>query len=128
VDEQTVMQLVAGIASGARELMVAHAAQLQAEVRRETARAVTAGIFAATAVGLALVAALFLLVALVQVLVELLGWPASASWAAVAGLMIVVGLILAAIARQRWTETHLIPIHTLKSMRESWSWIMRPRN
>jgi hypothetical protein len=117
----TFTEIISGIASGARELAAAHAAQLQSEVRHGAAQAQSAGLFMAAGLLLAGLGAVFLLVAVVMVLIEVLLWPAWVSWlvVGVAGAAIGAALLLA--GRQQWSEVHLIPEHTLHSVRESLS-------
>jgi len=117
----TFTEMISGIASGARDLAAAHAAQLQGEVRREAARAQSAGLFLAAGLVLAALGAIFLLVAVVMVLVEVLLWPAWVSWLVVGLAGAGIGVALLLVGRRQWSEVHLIPEHTLHSVRESLS-------
>jgi len=117
----TFTEMISGIASGARELAAAHAEQLQSEVRREAARAQSAGILMAAGLVLVGLGAIFLLVAVVMVLIEVLLWPAWVSWLVVALVGAGNGVALLLTGRHQWSEVHLIPEHTLHSVRESLS-------
>jgi len=120
-------QLVNGIASDAKDLAAAHAAQLQHEVSREVSNAGAAGARMAAGLALAGLGGIFLMVAIVMVLIELLLWPAWASWAVVGALTAGAGLALWALGRQRWAEVHFVPEQTLHSVRESLSCLTTTR-
>jgi uncharacterized membrane protein len=117
----TWVELVADIASGARELAAAHAAQLQSEVREETRRAQSAGVLMAGGLLIAGLGAVFLMVAIVMALIEALLWPAWAAWLTVGAIGAGIGLAAWAVGRRQWSAVHFLPEQTLQSVRESLS-------
>jgi hypothetical protein len=119
--EPTFVGLIGEIATGARDLAAAHGAQLREEVRTEAGRAGTAGIqlFAGAIIGA--VGAVFLLVAVVMVLIEVLGWPAWAGWLVVGAFLAAAGLIFCALGYRRWSEVRFVPERTIHSFMESMS-------
>jgi hypothetical protein len=126
-NDQTIVQLVSGIGTSAKDLLSAHGTQLKAEVREQATQAALATAAVAGAAFCLVLAGAFLLVALVNVLIEFLGWPPSASWAAVGALIGVLGIVLGLLARRHWQHFNLLPTGTLRSMQESWSWIINHR-
>jgi hypothetical protein len=126
-NDQTLVQLVSGIGTSAKDLLSAHGAQLQAEVKQQATQAAWATAALAGAAFFLVLAGAFLLVALVNVCIEFLEWPPSASWAAVGTLIGVLGVVCGLVARQHWQHTNLLPTSTLRSMQESWSWIINHR-
>jgi uncharacterized membrane protein YqjE len=120
-DGPTFVEMMAGIASGARELVAAHAAQFQSEMREEAARAKSAGLLMESGLALAGLGAIFLLMAVVMMLTEALLWPAWAAWLIVGAIGASAGLVIWALGRQKWTGIHFLPEETLHSVRESLS-------
>lgn len=121
--QPTIVEMMAGIGTGAKELAAAHAEQFREEVSAESSRATSAiALIAAgcTAVGIGLI---FTLVALVMVLIERLGWSAWSAWLAVAAGAVLIGVPVGLTGYRRLQQVHVIPRDTLESVRESLSWI-----
>jgi hypothetical protein len=115
----TLVETVAEVASGARELVAAHAAQLQTEVRQEMDRAKSAGLLMQGGLAFAGLGAVFLLMSIAMKLIEDHLWPAWAAWLVVGAIVAGGGLILWAVGRRQWAEVHFLPEKTLHSVRES---------
>jgi hypothetical protein len=119
--DATFVGLIGDIATGARDLAAAHAVQLREEVRTEVGRAGTAGIELIAGVILGALGGIFLLVAVVMVLIEVVGWPAWVAWLVVGGILAIVGLLLGAIGYRQWSEVRFVPERTIHSFMESLS-------
>lgn len=123
----TFVETLAGIGAGAKDLAAAHVEQFRAEITAEgsqarTAVAKIAGGGAAIAVGL-----VFAAFAAVHVLVEHLGWYTWASYLTVAGLALAIGLPIWYAGHRRLGQVNVIPEASIKSLRESLSWIANKR-
>lgn len=121
--EPTVVELIAGVATGARDLATAHLAQMKAEMAKEVGRARFAALTLESAVGVCLIGIGLMLIALVFALIEQAGWPAWAAWLAVGGGTTIIGGTLLAIGLLKLSAIHPVPRHSLQSIRESLRWI-----
>lgn len=114
-------KLVRDVAGGFRELFAAHAEQWRAEIRHETEQARKAGVRLAIGSALSGVGAVFVLLAAVWALQELLLWPAWAAWFAVGSVLTVGGLGLVTIGMKRFERVQWLPDRAWQSMQETWS-------
>jgi len=121
--EPTVVELIAGVASGARDLAAAHSAQMKAELASEMARARSASILLAIGSVFSMIGLGFMLVALVDVLTVQAQWPAWAAWLAVGGGATMIGGTLLAVGLPKLKSVRRMPTRSLQSIRESLQWI-----
>ncbi len=121
--DPTFVELLAGVATGARDLASAHAAQLREELSADACRGLSAAITLATGVTLSAVGAVFMLVAVVFTLTDVVGWPPWAAWLTVGGLVLAAGAATIAAGIKLWKSYEIIPDQTIRSMGESLSWI-----
>jgi len=121
----TFVELVSDIASGAKDLANAHGQQLKEEVKTEVNKAKTAIILLALGSFLALAGGAFLMIALVNVLIEVAQWPAWASWLTVGGVIFVGGVVAIVAGISVWNSFRAVPDRTLRSIQESLSWISK---
>ncbi len=121
--EPTFSELLAGVASGARELASAHAAQLRAELCADARRGCSAAITLASGGLLCVLGAVFMLVALVHTLINVLNWSPWAAWLTIGGLITIGGASLIAVGVNLWKSYQMVPDDSIRSMGESLSWI-----
>lgn len=114
-------RLVGQMAGGFRELFAAHAEQWRAEIAHETEQARKAGVRLAIGSALSGVGAVFVLLAAVWGLQEILLWPAWAAWFAVGSIAAVSGIGLAVIGMRRFERVQWLPDRAWQSMQETWS-------
>ena len=126
VGEQATTRLMADIADDAGSLVTDTANLLHAELRdgvKETggwAMATAAGVVVLTiGVLFALISGVYALNANVPAL------PLWACWLIVGGGMLVIGGVLSAVGVNRLSRVNLVPTRTLKSLSESWSWLVK---
>lgn len=119
----TMVELIAGIATDARDLAAAHTAQIKAEVNAQVSRAKSAAVLLAIGAFVGAIGITFLAIALVNVLVEQAGWSAWAAWLAVGGGATVIGGTLLAGGSVQLKEVRPIPTRSLQSIRESFRWM-----
>jgi len=122
-NEPTLVELIAGVATGARDLAAAHAEQLRSEVSTEAARGQSALVALAVGGMLSSIGIAFVLIALVRVLVEFAAWPEWAAWLMVGGTVIALGAMIIAAGAALWKSVRVVPDHTIRSVQESMSWI-----
>jgi hypothetical protein len=126
VGEQSTKVLVADIADDAGSLVTDTANLLHAELRDGVKE--TGGWAMATAAGVVLltIGVLFALISGVYALnANVPSLPLWACWLIVGGCMLVVGGILSALGVNRLSRVNLVPTRTLKSLSESWSWLVK---
>lgn len=126
VGEQSTKVLVADIADDAGSLVTDTANLLHAELREGVKE--TGGWATATVAGgvLLTIGVLFALISGVYALnANVPGLPLWACWLIVGGGMLVVGGVLAAVGVNRLSRVNLVPTRTLKSLSESWSWLVK---
>ncbi|CAN5242759.1 hypothetical protein BH11PLA2_BH11PLA2_10020 [soil metagenome] len=123
--QQSYTHLAAGIASGTRELVAAHAEQMGHEVKTEADRATTVvGYFSAagTLLGIGFVCGI---VAVTQLLQERYGLSGTASWGITSLITLLCGIVMLTVARQQLMNVHWFPKQSLKSLQESLIWVTR---
>ena len=121
--DETFVEMVAGIATEARNLAAAHADQMKAEMALEMTRARSAAIILATGVLLGVIGVVFVLVAFVPLLVEKAGWPEWAAWFVEGAVLLAIAGTVLAIAVQRLGKLSAMPKKSLLSIHESLKWI-----
>lgn len=126
VGEQSTTKLVADIADDAGSLVTDTANLLHAELRDGVKE--TAGWAAAAVAGVVMltIGVLFALISGVYALNENVpSLPLWACWLIVGGGMLVVGVVLSVLGVNRLSRVNLVPTRTLKSLSESWSWLVK---
>jgi len=124
VGEQTT-RLVADIAEDAGTLLTQHANLLHAEMREGLKAARWWALAAACGLVALLLGALFTAIAAVHGLQRATGWDEWACWLTVGGSLLVIGCVLAAIGAKYLVGMSLIPNRTIKSLSETWSWLVK---
>ena len=119
------VNLLADMASGAKELVAAHAEQLHEEVKADAGRATSAMSLFAAAGSLMGIGFAFTLFTIVHLLRDRYGLSDTFAWALTAGSTLVAGVIVLIIARLQLSTVRLLPVHTLHSIQESLSCITR---
>ncbi len=126
VGEESTKQLVSNIADDAGNLLVQHANLLKAEMRdgmRQTQWWVLAAGVGSVLLVTGMVFALAGGVLALHEYVPSLGlW---ACWLIVGGAMVLVGGAAAAVGFRHLATLSLIPTRTMKSLSESWSWLVK---
>jgi hypothetical protein len=125
VGEKSTPTLVAQIADDAGNLLTQHASLLQAEVRDGVRQA--GGLFAALIAGgvMVLLGILFTAFAGVYGLQEATHLPLWACWLIVGGSLLVLGGIAAVVGGLGLTKINFVPTRTIKSLSETWSWLVK---
>ncbi len=117
--------LAGEVASGARELAVAHGEQLKTEIKTHAIAATTAVAGLILGAVLAVLGLIFALVSVVFVLIQYASLTPAAAWGIVAGAIFVIGAIIAAVMWTKLKHANLVPRQTLNSIQESLQWITR---
>lgn len=125
VGEKSTPTLVAQIADDAGNLLTQHASLLQAEVRDGARQA--GGLFAALIVGgvMSILGILFLAFAGVYGLQDATNLPLWACWLIVGGSLLITGGTAAVIGGFNLTKINFVPTRTIKSLSETWSWLVK---
>lgn len=125
VGEQTTTKLVADIADDAGSLFTDTASLFQAEVRDVARQA--GGLVAALMAGgvMAVLGILFTGISGVYGLQDATNLPLWACWLIVGGSLLVLGGIAAGVGGFSLTKINFIPTRTLKSLSETWSWLVK---
>lgn len=124
--DQSIADVIRSTIHDAQALVQSEIALAKAELRQEVRRVGTgAALMAAAAVG-ALIALIFLLTAIAWSIPVLLEWPAWTGFALVGAVVLLVAIMLAMMARNRFnTERHL-PL-TTDTLRENMQWTRAPK-
>ena len=126
VGEETTQKLVTDIADDAGNLLVQHANLLKAEVRdgmRQTQWWVLAAVVGVAVLIAGVVFALAGGVLALHEYVPALGlW---ACWLIVGGAMVLAGGVAAAVGLRHLASFSFTPTRTMKSLSESWSWLVK---
>jgi hypothetical protein len=113
-------ELVGGLLSDARTLVVQQAALLKAEVKADVRRAVTGAQYTAVGGVFAAAGAIFLAVAGVNLLAELLpALPRSAAWAIGAGVLFAAGAGSAFLGYRAVRRLNPLPDQSFQALREN---------
>jgi hypothetical protein len=126
VGEQTTTHLVADIADDAGTLLTQHANLFQAEMRDGFRAAKWWAMAAVSGAVLLVVGALFVFISAVHGLrAAVPTLPEWACWLIVGGSLLVLGGVLAAVGGKYLFGISLIPNRTIKSLSETWSWLVK---
>jgi len=117
----TMTRLVGQVAGGFRELFAAHAEQWRAEIAHETEQARKAGVRLAIGSALLGVGAVFVMLAAVWALQEILLWPAWAAWLTVGFVLTVGGSAFVVLGLKIFERVQWLPDRAWQSMQETWS-------
>jgi hypothetical protein len=125
VGEKSTPTLVAQIADDAGNLLTQHASLFQAEVRDGARQA--AGLVAALIAGgvMSVLGILFAAISGVYGLQDATEWPLWVCWLVVGGSLLVVGGSAAAVGVVYLTKINFVPTRTIKSLSETWSWLVK---
>ncbi len=119
----TLAQLVSGIADDAQRLIQQQYHMLRAEVKEDMRRTKAAVQYLGVGAGLAVVGALFLLVALPLLVNWAFNWPAWGGWALMGGVLVVVGGVALYAGKRIFDKNNPLPDKTLNALEENISWI-----
>jgi hypothetical protein len=124
-DLSTIRGLIRGILEDVRTLLREEFALARVELREQAGHARAAAMsFAIAAVSLA-AGLLFLLVAAAMATADALGWPVWGGFLAVAGLLVVIGLITIASGRRQLRTVNALPEQTVSTLKENSAWIAK---
>lgn len=118
----TVAGLVSGILTDAQALMRQQAEMLKAEVREDFQRSKRAAEYGALGIVFATVGVLSLIMGLVYLLHEQVGFAMWASWGIVGGLFAITGLILGGISYVLLERFNPLPDKTFNALKENITW------
>jgi hypothetical protein len=119
----TMAQLVSGIADDAQRLIQQQYHMLRAEVKEDMRRTKAAVQYLGVGAGLAVVGALFLLIALPLLINWAFDWHAWGGWALMGGVLVVVGGIALYAGKRIFDKNNPLPDKTLNALEENISWI-----
>lgn len=125
VGEQPTPRLVADIADDAGTLLTQHANLFQAEMRDGLRAAKWWAMSAAVGTVFLILGMFFSSIAAVHGLQAATGLPEWACWLAVGGSLLVLGGLLAALGGKYLFSVSLVPNRTIKSLSETWSWLVK---
>jgi hypothetical protein len=124
--DQSIADVIRSTINDAQDLVRSEIALAKAELRQEVKRVGTgAALMAAAAVG-GLIALVFLLTAVAWSIPVLLAWPAWTGFALVGVVVLLVAVMLAMMARNRFNTDRRMPL-TTDTLRENMQWT-RARN
>jgi len=122
----SVAELVSGIVHDAQNLLGQQLALFKQEVREDFQKTRDAAVSLVLASGLLLVGAIMLCLMLVYLLHETAGWPIWGSFAAVGGVLTVIGGVLAFMGREQLRTVNPVPEKTAKALEENLEWKTKP--
>jgi MFS family permease len=129
--EPTLTELVAGIAEDAQRLIKQQYQMLRAEMKEDLRRTKAALAYMGFGIFASLIGAVFLAVALPNLINDLLDVVTTRpwiGWAIIGGVMLVVGIIGLLVGRQIFRKNNPLPDKTLNALEENLSWIANRRN
>ena len=126
-DQQTLTGLVSGIIGDAQTLIQQQVALVREEIRSDLRKTKEAVASIAAGVGVAALAAVPLVFAVVYLLHELALWPLWASFLTVGVVLAVAGggLIFAGV--QRFRSFNPLPDQSVEALKENLQWIKHPK-
>jgi protein-S-isoprenylcysteine O-methyltransferase Ste14 len=95
------------------------------EIRGEIRKATGASIALGAGVGLAALAGLLFIIAVVHLLHAVTDLPLWACYGIVAGLCAVVGFILLYLGKKQMSQIDIVPQQTMETMRENVKWMQK---
>jgi uncharacterized membrane protein YqjE len=119
----TLAQLVSGIADDAQRLIQQQYQMLRAEVKEDMRRSKAAVQYLGVGAGLAVLGAVFLLVALPLLVNWAFSWPDWAGWALIGAVLAVVGSVALYAGKRVFDKNNPLPDKTLNALEENISWI-----
>jgi hypothetical protein len=126
-DAQAVSGLVSGIVADARELLTQQVSLVRAEIKTESRRAVTAGIFFAIGLACAVPALMLLCDMLVFLLHDDAGVSLWGAYGIVGALLAIAATILIAISVRRFEAFHAFPDQSVEAFKENVRWTTNPK-
>lgn len=117
------VHLVKEFAEDAQELAEAHGQQIGDEVKADADRAINiVGLFSAAG-SLMAIGFVFMIRALVQLLQDRYGLTETSAWGVTGAVAFVIGLAFLGIGRYLLMNLRWLPTQSLKSIKESLSWV-----
>jgi len=127
-NEQTVTELVSGIAEDAERLIRQQYLMLRAEIREDIRYTKSAVKYLGLGAIGAFVGALFLVVAAPLLLNWLFNLPSFAGWAIIGGALLILGAVALFAGKRTFDRHNPLPDKTLNALEENLSWIAKHRN
>jgi hypothetical protein len=121
--EPSLTELLTGLVNDATALLRQEVALAKHEVRVELRDIMRAVMSLGIGVGLAAIGGWLLILMLVHLLHALTALPLWACYGIVGGLFAVVGGVLLVLGKQKMARLHVVPQHTVETMRENVQWI-----
>lgn len=125
VGEQPTTRLVADIADDAGTLITQHVHLFAAEMRDGLGQAKWWALAAATGTLFLVVGTLFVFISAVHGLQSATKWDEWVCWLVIGGSLLVLGGVLAAVGGKYLFSVSLVPNRTIKSLSETWSWLVK---
>jgi hypothetical protein len=121
--EPSLTELLTGLVNDATALLRQEVALAKHEVRVELRNIMRAVMSLGIGVGLAAIGGWLLILMLVHLLHALTALPLWACYGIVGGLFAVVGGVLLVLGKQKMARLHVVPQHTVETIRENVQWI-----
>jgi hypothetical protein len=121
--EPSLGQLLTGLVSDVKALLGHELALATYEIREELRKTKAAMFSLGIGIGLAALGGLLLIFMLVHLLYALAGLPLWACYGIVGGLLAISGAVLLLIGKNTIARIHVIPPHTVETMKENVQWI-----
>jgi uncharacterized membrane protein YqjE len=125
-DEPTVAQLLGGLIGDAQTLVRKEVELATQEVKNEIDKARQGAVSLGIGGGIAAIGAIFLLLMIVNVLVEVFGLSYWVSYLIIGGAMTVIGVLLLVTGSQRLKEVDPMPRETIESVKKDIEWLQKP--
>jgi len=125
--EPTVTELVSGIVNDSQKLIRQQIDLVKAEVKYDIKRTADAAKYFGAGIGLAVAAALFLLVSIPLLINWLFALPAFAGWAITGGVLLVAAVVAFFLGKRVFDSFNPLPDKSLSALQENLSWISNPR-
>jgi len=130
-NDPTLTELVSGIAEDAQRLIRQQYQMLRAELKEDLRRTKAALAYMGFGIFASLVGAVFLVVALPNLINDLLDVVTTrpwVGWSIIGGVMLVVGIVGLLVGRRIFQKNNPLPDKTLNALEENLSWIANRRN
>jgi hypothetical protein len=118
-----VAQLLTGLMQDAQQLLRHEVALAIYELRGELRTTIRAVLYLSLGLGLAALGGWLLILMLVHLLQALTGLPLWACYGLVGGLFAGIGVVLLVLGKRRLAPRHLVPQHTVDTMKENVQWL-----
>jgi len=123
LEDAPASSLVSGIVADTQELFRKELQLARQEIREELTKAKDAAIKIASGGGVLAIAGLLLILAVAQLIADLLNWPAWAGYGIVSLVLAAVGYFLLSSAQKEVKQIKPVPEKTAATMKENVEWV-----